>query len=146
MLWQASDWSQPLSDARRKLCLAVYKSAFSPTGPCHIPHLFKLVTSIPDVCPAPSRSDGPSWSSLGFIGGSRRASMDFLPVELVRLVFQYCDAPTVRALRLAAGRYADVGYEYLLHTHFNAVEWRDDVSRLRSIAGHDRLRSSIRSL
>ncbi|KAK4040747.1 hypothetical protein C8A01DRAFT_45950 [Parachaetomium inaequale] len=72
--------------------------------------------------------------------------MDFLPVELVRLVFQYCDAPTVRALRLAAGRYADVGYEYLLDSHFNAVEWRDDISRLRSIAGHDRLRGSIRFL
>ena len=72
--------------------------------------------------------------------------MDFLPVELVRLVFQYCDAPSVRALRLASGRYADIGYEFLLDPHFTAVEWRDDISRLSSIAGSDRLRGSIRSL
>lgn len=72
--------------------------------------------------------------------------MDFLPVELVRLVFQYCDAPSVRALRRASGRYADVGYEFLLDPHLTVVEWRDDISRLRSIAGHDRLRGSIRSL
>ncbi|KAL2125886.1 hypothetical protein VTI74DRAFT_2346 [Chaetomium olivicolor] len=72
--------------------------------------------------------------------------MDFLPVELVRLVFQYCDPPSVRALRLASGRYADVGYEYLLDPHFTAVEWKDDIKRLRAIAGHDRLRGSIRSL
>ncbi|KAH6632741.1 hypothetical protein F5144DRAFT_261413 [Chaetomium tenue] len=72
--------------------------------------------------------------------------MDSLPVELVQLVYDYCDGPSVRALRLASGRYADVGYEYLIEPHFNAVEWRDDISRLRSIAGHDRLRGSIRSL
>ncbi|KAL2140218.1 hypothetical protein VTI28DRAFT_4066 [Corynascus sepedonium] len=72
--------------------------------------------------------------------------MDSLPVELVRLVFQYCDAPSVKAFRLASGRYADVGYEYLLKPHFCAVEWRDDVSRLRNIANHDRLRGSIRSI
>jgi hypothetical protein len=72
--------------------------------------------------------------------------MDFLPVELVRLVFQYCDAPSVRAFRQVSGRYADVGYEFLLDPHFTAVEWRDDISRLCSIAGHDRLRGSIRSL
>ncbi|KAK3293937.1 uncharacterized protein B0H64DRAFT_175881 [Chaetomium fimeti] len=72
--------------------------------------------------------------------------MDSLPVELVQLVYQYCDGPSVRALRLASGRYADVGYEYLIEPHFNAVEWRDDISRLRSIAGSDRLRGSIRSL
>ncbi|AEO70887.1 uncharacterized protein THITE_2122730 [Thermothielavioides terrestris NRRL 8126] len=72
--------------------------------------------------------------------------MDFLPVELVRLVFLYCDAPSVRALRLASARYADVGYEFLLEPHFTAVEWRDDITRLYNIAGHDRLRGSIRSL
>lgn len=72
--------------------------------------------------------------------------MDFLPVELVRLVFEYCDPPSVRALRLASARLADVGYDYLLQPHFNAVEWRDDIARLRAIAGHDRLRGSIRSL
>lgn len=72
--------------------------------------------------------------------------MDSLPVELVRLVFQHCDPPSVRALRLVSGRFADVGYEFLLPPHFTAVEWRDDISRLRSIAGHDRLRGSIRSI
>lgn len=72
--------------------------------------------------------------------------MDFLPVELVRLVFEYCDPPSIRALRLASARLADVGYEYLVQPHFNAVEWRDDIKRLRSIAGHDRLRGSIRSV
>lgn len=72
--------------------------------------------------------------------------MDFLPVELVRLVFQYCDPPSVRALRLVSGKFADVGYEFLLQSHFTAVEWRDDIKRLRSIAGHDRLRDSIRSV
>ncbi|KAL2177605.1 uncharacterized protein P884DRAFT_299478 [Thermothelomyces heterothallicus CBS 202.75] len=72
--------------------------------------------------------------------------MDSLPVELVRLVFQYCDPASVRVLRLASRRYADVGYEYLLEPHFNAVEWRDDVSRLCNIANHDRLRGGIRSL
>ncbi|KAL2148556.1 hypothetical protein VTH82DRAFT_2110 [Thermothelomyces myriococcoides] len=72
--------------------------------------------------------------------------MDSLPVELVRLVFQYCDPASARTLRLASRRYADVGYEYLLEPHFTAVEWRDDVSRLCNIANHDRLRGDIRSL
>ncbi|KAL2158625.1 hypothetical protein VTH06DRAFT_4107 [Thermothelomyces fergusii] len=72
--------------------------------------------------------------------------MDSLPVELVRLIFQSCDPASVRALRLASRKYADVGYEYLLEPHFNAVEWRDDVSRLCNIANHDRLRGGIRSL
>ncbi|KAK4226178.1 hypothetical protein QBC38DRAFT_510567 [Podospora fimiseda] len=72
--------------------------------------------------------------------------MDSLPVELVRLIFQYCDYPSVRALRLGSGRLADIGYEYLLPDHFTVVEWRDDVKRLHSIANHDRLRNSIRSI
>ncbi|KAL2255310.1 hypothetical protein VTK26DRAFT_3645 [Humicola hyalothermophila] len=72
--------------------------------------------------------------------------MDLLPVELVRLIYQYCDPPSVRALRLTSVRLADVGYEFLLPPHFTAVEWRDDITRLRSIAGHDRLRGSIRSI
>ncbi|KAJ4294774.1 hypothetical protein N0V88_005008 [Collariella sp. IMI 366227] len=61
----------------------------------------------------------------------------------------------VRALHAVAGkltvdvvpaRYADVGYDFLIDSHFTAVEWRDDIKRLRAIAGHDRLRGSIRSL
>lgn len=72
--------------------------------------------------------------------------MDYLPVELVRLIFEYCDPPSVQALRLGSARLADIGYEYLLPEHFTAVEWKDDVKRLHNIANHDRLRSSIRSL
>ncbi|KAK3898015.1 hypothetical protein C8A05DRAFT_38405 [Staphylotrichum tortipilum] len=72
--------------------------------------------------------------------------MDTLPVELVRLVYDFCDGPSVRAFRLVAGRYADVGYEFLLDPHFTAVEWRDDVARLSAIASHPRLRGSIRAL
>ncbi|KAL2266902.1 hypothetical protein VTJ83DRAFT_4179 [Remersonia thermophila] len=72
--------------------------------------------------------------------------MDSLPFELVRLIFDYCDAASVRTLRLTGTRYAEVGYEFLLPGHFDAVEWRDDARRLRSIAGHDRLRREIRSV
>ncbi|KAK5658236.1 hypothetical protein OQA88_2211 [Cercophora sp. LCS_1] len=72
--------------------------------------------------------------------------MDWLPVELLRLIFDYCDGPATRTLRLASSRLADVGYEYLLPAHFTAVEWKDDINTLSSIAGHDRLRDSIRSL
>ncbi|KAL2121552.1 hypothetical protein VTJ04DRAFT_5579 [Mycothermus thermophilus] len=72
--------------------------------------------------------------------------MDSLPVELVRLIFEYCDAPSVRTLRLAGGRYAELGYEFLLGSHFDVVEWRNDIWRLYSIAGHDRLRDKIRSV
>lgn len=71
--------------------------------------------------------------------------MDFLPVELVRLVFESCEPSAVRALRLVSRIFADVGCEFLVRPHFSAVEWRDDITRLRSIAGHDRLRNSIRS-
>ncbi|KAL2024615.1 hypothetical protein VTK56DRAFT_7658 [Thermocarpiscus australiensis] len=72
--------------------------------------------------------------------------MDRLPLELVQLVFHHADPPTVRTLRLVSRAFADVGYEYLLQPHFNAVEWRDDVERLRCIAGHDRLRGRIKSV
>ncbi|KAK3353640.1 hypothetical protein B0T25DRAFT_218592 [Lasiosphaeria hispida] len=72
--------------------------------------------------------------------------MDFFPVELLRLVFDYCDGATTRTLRLVSSRLADVGYEYLLPPHFAAVEWKDDVKRLHSIATHERLRGSIRSV
>ncbi|KAK0712265.1 hypothetical protein B0T21DRAFT_75703 [Apiosordaria backusii] len=72
--------------------------------------------------------------------------MDLLPVELVRIVYQYCDPPTVRALRLVSAKYADIGYDYLLPDHFTAVEWKDDVQRLHSIARHDRLCGRPRAL
>ena len=72
--------------------------------------------------------------------------MDLLPVELVRLIFDCCDPPTVRALRLASQRLAELGYEYLLAPQFTAVEWKDDLNRLHAISGHGRLRSSIKSV
>ncbi|OIW28377.1 hypothetical protein CONLIGDRAFT_374627 [Coniochaeta ligniaria NRRL 30616] len=72
--------------------------------------------------------------------------MDSLPVELLRLIFEYCDATTVQHLRLASSTLATVGYDYLIPPHFTSVEWRDDVKRLHSIASHDQLRSSIESI
>lgn len=72
--------------------------------------------------------------------------MDSLPIELLRLIFEYCDAPSVRGLRLASNTLATVGYDYLIPPHFTSVGWRDDVNRLHSIAAHDYLRSSIESV
>jgi len=72
--------------------------------------------------------------------------MDKLPVELIRLIYDHCDVPSVRALRLVSPTFADVGYDYLVDLHFTACEWRDDVDRLRCIANHPRLRHSIRSI
>ncbi|KAI1383267.1 uncharacterized protein F4822DRAFT_70983 [Hypoxylon trugodes] len=73
-------------------------------------------------------------------------SMDILPVELLRLVFSHCDPKSVRNLREVTRILADVGYEYLLSPRFTAVSWRNDIERLHSIALHDRLRGSIRSI
>ncbi|KAK1752057.1 hypothetical protein QBC47DRAFT_64318 [Echria macrotheca] len=72
--------------------------------------------------------------------------MDLLPVELVRLIFDYCDAPAARTLRLVSRRLADIGYDYLLPPHFTAVEWKDDIRTLHSISRHARLSGSIRSV
>ncbi|KAK0627783.1 hypothetical protein B0T14DRAFT_493811 [Immersiella caudata] len=72
--------------------------------------------------------------------------MELLPVELLRLIFECCDAVSIRTLRLVSSYLANIGYEYLLPPHFAAVEWRDDVKTLHSIASHERLRSSIRSI
>lgn len=72
--------------------------------------------------------------------------MDSLPVELLRLIFEHCDAATVQRLRLASTTLATVGYDYLIPPHFASVEWRDDVKRLHSISTHARLRSSIESI
>lgn len=72
--------------------------------------------------------------------------MDSLPVELVRLIFQYCDVLSVRNLRQVSGTLAEVGYEFLLSPSFTAVAWRDDITRLHSIATHDRLKGSIESV
>ncbi|CAK7206450.1 hypothetical protein SEUCBS139899_009245 [Sporothrix eucalyptigena] len=72
--------------------------------------------------------------------------MDTLPVELLRLILDHCDLASVRSLRLLTPTLANVGYEYLLPPDFCALPWRDDVARLRAIASHDRLRSSIESV
>ncbi|CAK7212534.1 hypothetical protein SBRCBS47491_001498 [Sporothrix bragantina] len=72
--------------------------------------------------------------------------MDTLPVELLRLILDYCDPASVRGLRLLTPTLADLGYDYLLRPDFCALPWRDDVARLRAIASHDRLRSSISSV
>ncbi|KAB5535338.1 hypothetical protein GE09DRAFT_358517 [Coniochaeta sp. 2T2.1] len=72
--------------------------------------------------------------------------MDALPVELLRLVFEYCDATSVQHLRLASSTLATVGCDYLIPPHFTSVGWRDDVKRLHSISTHDRLKSSVESI
>ncbi|KAJ9154969.1 hypothetical protein NKR23_g2159 [Pleurostoma richardsiae] len=72
--------------------------------------------------------------------------MDSLPVELLRLIFQYCDPAAVRNLRLVSGTLAEVGYEYLIQPEFTALAWRDDVKRLHSIASHSRLQGSVESI
>jgi hypothetical protein len=72
--------------------------------------------------------------------------MESLPVELVRLVYEYCDLPGVKNLRLMSTIFAEIGYEYLIPPKINVVGWRDDVARLHSIATHDQLRSAIRSV
>ena len=72
--------------------------------------------------------------------------MDTLPVELIRLIYSYCDPASVRGLRLLTPTIANVGYEYLLSSNFSVSPWRDDVARLRSISRHNRLRPSLESV
>lgn len=72
--------------------------------------------------------------------------MEHLPVELLRLIFEACDATSARNLRLVSGTLADVGYDYLLASHFTASSWRDDISTLQSIANHSRLKDKIQSV
>ncbi len=72
--------------------------------------------------------------------------MDSLPVELLRLVFEACDAPTARSLRRVCRVLAEVGYDYLLPPHFTTASWRDDVSTLHAISTHGRLRESVEAV
>lgn len=72
--------------------------------------------------------------------------METLPVELLRLIYAYCDPPSVRGLRRANRNLAEVGYEYLLGPKFTAVSYRNDIDRLHNIALHDQLRGSIESI
>ncbi|RYP54998.1 hypothetical protein DL768_000314 [Monosporascus sp. mg162] len=72
--------------------------------------------------------------------------MESLPIELLRLIYAYCDPPSVRNLREANRTLADVGYDYLLPPNLSVVTWRQDVDRLLSIAQHERLRGSVTSI
>ncbi|KAI1157051.1 hypothetical protein F4825DRAFT_153 [Nemania diffusa] len=72
--------------------------------------------------------------------------MDTLPVELLRLIYSYCDLESVPNLRAVSPTLADVGYEYLVSPHFTSLNWRNDIDRLHNIALHERLRGSIQSI
>lgn len=72
--------------------------------------------------------------------------MESLPVELVRLIYESCDLPSVKNLRLMSSFFAEIGLEYLMGSKIHVVSWRDDVARLHSIATHQRLRSAVQSL
>ncbi len=72
--------------------------------------------------------------------------MDALPVELLRLIYSYCDPESVPNLRAVSPTLAEVGYEYLLSPHFTSLNWRDDIDRLHCIALHERMRGSIKSI
>ncbi|KAM0810954.1 putative F-box domain-containing protein [Seiridium cardinale] len=72
--------------------------------------------------------------------------MDGLPVELLRLIFGYCDRPSVRNLREANRTLATIGYEYMLSPRFTVLGYRNDIDRLRNIALHPQLRATIDSV
>lgn len=72
--------------------------------------------------------------------------MESLPVELLRLIYANCDAPSVRALRETNTTLANVGYEYLLPQKFTVLSYRNDIDRLHNIALHDRLRTSVETV
>lgn len=70
--------------------------------------------------------------------------MESLPVELVRLVYEYCDLDSVQALRLQSRIFAAVGLDYLIHEHVNVLGWK--VDRLHALSTHDLLKSRIKSV
>ncbi|KAI0396101.1 hypothetical protein F5Y17DRAFT_154586 [Xylariaceae sp. FL0594] len=72
--------------------------------------------------------------------------LDTLPVELLRLVYSFCDGKTVPNLRAVSRTLALVGDEYLVSPHFTSVSWRNDIDRLHCIALHERLRGHIKSI
>ncbi|KLU82712.1 hypothetical protein MAPG_01781 [Magnaporthiopsis poae ATCC 64411] len=72
--------------------------------------------------------------------------MESLPVELLRLIYQFCDPGAVRALRLCSGKLAEVGEEYLVDPVFRSLPWRDDVKRLHALSSHERLNAAIEAL
>lgn len=70
--------------------------------------------------------------------------MESLPVELVRLIYEFCDLEGVQALRLQSRIFAAIGLDYLISEHVNVLGWR--VNKLHSISTHDLLKSRIRSV
>ncbi|KAH8681426.1 hypothetical protein BX600DRAFT_429364 [Xylariales sp. PMI_506] len=72
--------------------------------------------------------------------------MESLPVELLRLIFAYCDRPSARSLREVSTTFAEVGYEYILSPEFTVLGYRNDLDRLHNIALHPQLRGGIQSL
>lgn len=70
--------------------------------------------------------------------------MEALPVELVRLVYEYCDLESVKALRLQSRIFAAIGLDYLIGESVHVVGWRAD--RLHAISTHDQLSGRIRNL
>ncbi|KAH6659763.1 hypothetical protein BKA67DRAFT_652979 [Truncatella angustata] len=72
--------------------------------------------------------------------------MDTLPVELVRLIFGFCDRQSARNLREVNQTLSNVGYEYILAPRFTVLGHRNDISRLHNIAHHAQLRASVESV
>ncbi|CAN8103001.1 unnamed protein product [Discula destructiva] len=70
--------------------------------------------------------------------------MESLPVELVRLVFEFCDLESVQALRLQSQVFAVIGLDYLIRETISVLGWK--VGRLHSISTHAHLKSRIKAV
>ncbi|KAF3767394.1 hypothetical protein M406DRAFT_274896 [Cryphonectria parasitica EP155] len=70
--------------------------------------------------------------------------MESLPVELVRLVYGYCDSESIKALRLQSRVLGAIGLEYLVNEHVNVLSWK--MSKLHAISKHEQLKNSITSV
>lgn len=70
--------------------------------------------------------------------------MDSLPVELLRLVFEYCDLGSVKALRLQSRVFATIGLDFLIGEAVSVLGWK--IERLHSISTHDLLKSRIQTV
>jgi len=73
-------------------------------------------------------------------------TMDGLPTELRRAVFEQCDWETVRSLRRTSKAWAKIGEEYLLPSTFTTYPYRNDTDRLDSISQHEGLAKQIQKL
>lgn len=70
--------------------------------------------------------------------------MESLPVELVRLVYEYCDdVDSIKVLRLQSRLFAAIGLDYLISDHVNVLGWK--IERLHAISTHDLLKDRVRS-